>query len=92
MDIGIDDNQYLRTSLLLLVSGWKVVQLRFPIGCESKIYSILKSTSLVNLGNTYSAFTVSTSCSGLVAPVMAVEISGLTMHHAIASWACEHPS
>lgn len=64
----------------------------FPAGAELNAFSILFSIYGVNFLLTATALTVSYNCSTLVAPVMAVETSGLLITQAIASWAIEQPS
>ena len=61
----------------------------FPDGAVLNISSIRFSSSGVNFLLTPMAFTVSSSCYTFVAPVIAVETSGLLMTQAIASWAIE---
>ena len=85
-------NQYLRIVLRLLGKGANVLWSFFEIGWESNIYSIFCWISVVNLGRTSKALTVSRSWSGLLAPVIAEDTSGLEMTQAIASWAIVHPS
>ena len=58
-----------------------------PFGAVLKISSILFYNYGVNFLLTPTALTVSNNCSTLVAPVIAVDTSGLLITHAIANWA-----
>lgn len=62
------------------------------LGLFSTIFSIFSIISGVNFSACFTASTFSRTCSGLLAPVMTLEISGFLMIQAIASWERVIPS
>ncbi len=66
--------------------AWIHIRRTTGAGWVARISSIFSRTAGVNFGRTSSAFRLSRTCSGLLAPRMMVDVWGLTASHASARW------
>ena len=83
--------QYFNIYLLLPFPREKSLKLVLPIKGTLKASYIYNWIYGVSLDTTSIAFTVSISCYGRLAPVIALDTSGFEITHAMANWAWLHP-